>query len=131
MAGSPVARRFLLKGGIDLRTYRLRPKTARVETAATRGIEGAGNVAGENDARPAPFHLGVGDGDGRQERLRVGVLRRAVQRFAVGQLHKTAEVHDGDAVADVPYDAQVMGDEDVGQAERMLQRAQQVEDLRL
>jgi hypothetical protein len=62
MAGSPVARRFLLKGGIDLRTHRLRPQTAGVATAATRWIDGAGNVTRENDACPAPLHLWVGNG---------------------------------------------------------------------
>ena len=42
-----------------------------------------------------------------------------------------AQIHDGHRIADMAYDAQVMGDEDVGQAQRFLQFHEQVEDLGL
>ena len=42
-----------------------------------------------------------------------------------------AEVHDGDAVGDMAHDQQVMGDEQIGQAEFFLQLIEHVDDLRL
>jgi serine kinase of HPr protein (carbohydrate metabolism regulator) len=42
-----------------------------------------------------------------------------------------AEVHDGDAVGDVPHHRQVVGHEDVGEPELVLDVLQQVDDLRL
>ena len=49
----------------------------------------------------------------------------------LGDLDDLAEIHDGDAVADVLDDREVVGDEQVGQAELALQVAQQVDHLRL
>ena len=51
--------------------------------------------------------------------------------LALGQLDDRAEVHHRDAVADVADHAEVVGDEQVGQAELALQVREQVEDLRL
>ena len=48
-----------------------------------------------------------------------------------GELDDDAEVHHGDAVGDVPDDAQVVRDEDVREAEVPLQVVEQVDDLRL
>ena len=53
------------------------------------------------------------------------------QRFARRVFHDLAQVHHGDLVAEVLHHAEVVRDEEVGQAELLLQRAQQVEDLRL
>ena len=60
-----------------------------------------------------------------------GMLRVLVDRLALADLDDLAEVHDGDAVGDLPDHRQVVRDEDVGQVEVTLQVAQQVEDLRL
>ena len=60
--------------------------------------------AAEDDPLPVRLHLGVGDGHGREEGLRVRVARRLVERLPVGQFHDAAEVHDGDAVGDVADD---------------------------
>jgi hypothetical protein len=46
-------------------------------------------------------------------------------------LHDAAEVHDRDAVAHVPDDAQVVRDEQVAHRELVLQSLEQVQDLRL
>ena len=42
-----------------------------------------------------------------------------------------SEVHDDDAVADVPHDSEVVTDEQIGQIQRRAQIHEQVEDLRL
>ena len=59
----------------------------------------------------------VGDRHGREQRLRVGVQRVLVQLQPAGQLHQLAQVHHRHAVADVAHDGEVVGDEQVGQAE--------------
>ena len=51
------------------------------------------------------------------------------QLKAVGQLHQLAQVHDADAVGDVLDHAQVMGDEQVGQAHFLLQVLEHIHDL--
>ena len=60
-----------------------------------------------------------------------GWQRVEEQLLGVGDLDQLADVHHRDAVADVLDDAQVVGDEQVGQAELVLQVLEQVEDLRL
>ena len=52
------------------------------------------------------------------------------QLFALGQLHDTALVDDGDAVTNKTHHRQVVGNEQVGQAPFLLQAGQQVEHLR-
>ena len=58
------------------------------------------------------------------ERLRVELAR-------AGELHDPAEVHHRDPVADVAHDRQVVGDEQVGQPESVLEPLEQVDDLGL
>ena len=74
----------------------------------------------------------IGERDRRQQRLGVGVPRRGVQRRACRRdLDDLAEIHHRDAVADVLHHGEIVGDEQVGQAELALQVLQQVDDLRL
>ena len=49
------------------------------------------------------------------------MLRRGVDLLAVALLDDLAEVHDGDPVAEVAHDAEVVGDEDEGEAELLAQ----------
>jgi hypothetical protein len=57
------------------------------------------------------------------------VERGPVEGFGVGQLRDLSQVHHGDAVADVLHDTQVVGDEQVGQAELLPEVLQQVDHL--
>ena len=57
--------------------------------------------------------------------------RRLEQRFLAGDLDDAAEIHHGDAMADVLDHAEVVRDEQVGEAELLLQVHHQVEHLRL
>ena len=56
--------------------------------------------------------------------------RPRVDRVAIGELHHLAQVHHRDPVAGVPDDREVVGDEQVGQPEAVLEVAEQIEDLR-
>ena len=60
-----------------------------------------------------------------------GCIGAAVELVAVGDLDDLAEVHHGDAVGDVAHHRQVVRDDDVGQAELVLQVLEQVDDLGL
>ena len=76
------------------------------------------------------FARGLGTGMRRQQRPAIGMARRGEQRLRVRGLDDAAEIHHGDAVGDVLHHGEIVRDEDVGEAEPVLQVAQQVEDLR-
>jgi len=85
-----------------------------VEAATAGRIERAGHIALQQDALPPDGR--VGDGDGRHERLGIGVQGVGVEGVARGHLDHLAQVHDADALAEVLDYAQVVGNEQVGQA---------------
>src|SRR6266446_4268725 len=70
---------------------------AGVEAAARGRVDRARHIAFEDDALSR--RLWVGDRDGREQRLGVGVLRAGEEGALVGELDDLAEIHDRDAVA--------------------------------
>jgi hypothetical protein len=112
-----------------LAAARLGEGTARVEAAARRRREGARHVARQQHAHLA--HAGIGPRDRRQQRLRIGMQRPRVEVALGGDLDQLAEIHHRHAVADVLHHGEVVGDEQIGEAEAALQVLQQVDDLRL
>ena len=101
-----------------------------MEIAAGRRIGWVGDFAFEEDARGSPA-AGVRFGNGRQERFGVGVLGVGVKFERGRHLDNFADVHDSDAIADMGDDAEIVGDEDVGEPHLFLQLLQEVEDLGL
>ena len=57
--------------------------------------------------------------------------RFSVERRAGGQFHELPEVHNRDAIRDVPDHAEVVGDEQIGEAVLLLEVFEQIDDLRL
>ena len=57
--------------------------------------------------------------------------RTLVDLGSVGQLHHLAQIHDGDAVGDMAHHQQVVGNEQIGQAQLILQLIEHVDDLGL
>ena len=51
------------------------------------------------------------------------------ERLAIAELHHRAEVEDGESVAEVLGDREVVDDEEVGEPEPFLQAAQEVQHL--
>src|SRR5215218_2482591 len=131
-AGSPVIL-FLLRveTRLVLGAVVLRPRTAGVEVAPAGWVGGRRHVSGENHALALALLLWVGDRDCREQRGGVGVARLAVERRLVGDLHDLVEVQHGDPVRDVFDHGEVVGYEDVGEVEFLLQVLQKVDDLRL
>ena len=59
------------------------------------------------------------------------MFRRGVELAGGGDFYDAAEVHDGDAVADVFDDRQVVRDEQIREIKLLLQVFEQVDDSRL
>src|SRR5687768_2096159 len=57
--------------------------------------------------------------------------RLRIELFGARHLGNLAHIHDGDAVRDMLYYAEIVRDEDIGQVEVLLQVLQQVQSLRL
>jgi len=102
---------------------------AGVELAALGGISGRGNGAFQNYA----VHLGIGVGNRncREQSLGIGVERIAEDILGLTVLNKIAQIHNADGIGDMLNNAQVVGDEEIGEVTLFLQFLQQVDDLSL
>ncbi len=102
---------------------------ARMEGAAGRRIDRVRDLALDRLAR-AP-----GRDRGRAPRRAACACRDAAARGtgprAAADLDQAAEIHHADAVRHVAHHREIVADEQVGEAEPVLQVAHQVEDLRL
>ena len=110
---------------------RKRLRTAGMKPASRRRIHRAGHFADDDAAWAGGFDCRVGDWHRRQQGLGVGVQGVYVDRVAGGDFDNPAEVHHGDAVADVADHRQVVGDEQIGQAQALLQFDKHFDDLGL
>ena len=90
---------------------------AGAERAAGRHVQRTRHVAFKDDALARSCDIRVRNRNGRQKRLRIRVLRVLVQLVGVRDLDDLAEVHDGDALGNVPHDKKVMRDEQIRNAE--------------
>ncbi len=124
VAAADIAQRRLL----DLADL-LRHRAARMESATRGRVGRRGQIALEHD--PLAAHGRVRHRNGRQEGLGVRMGRRLVQLVGIRQLNQLSEVHDPDPRRKVLDDRQVVGNEQVGELELVLEVAQQVEHLRL
>src|SRR5262245_10435898 len=99
---------------------------ARVEMATQRRRQWTGRVTGQDAPRPA---FRREHRHGREQGLRVGMARLREDGLGRRALDDAPEVHDGDARGDVLHDGQIVTDENVGEAETLLQVLEQIEDL--
>ena len=106
-------------------------RTTRMEAAGGRRVERARDVPHEHDLLARAPERRIGDRHRREQGAAVRMLRRRVQLLLGAGLHRLAEIHDHDAVRDVPDDVQVVRDEDVREVEIALEVLEQVQDLRL
>src|SRR5215212_10622115 len=111
----PVSRLHLTPRGVYVRGFLYRLRATRPEPAPTGGVYGAGQIPGDDYSLAFALVVRVRDGHRREEGAGVGVQRVRVELIAVRQFDQLAEVHHPDAVADVFYDGEVVGDEQVGQ----------------
>ena len=109
----PVA--ALLQFGRALPAARLGDRAAGVEMAAFRRVHRARHVALQAD--PLALHLRVRHRHGGEQRLRVGVLRVAVEIAGPGEFDDAAEIHHRDAVGDVLHHGEIVRDEQIGEVQ--------------
>ena len=88
-------------------------RATRVETATGRWIDRIGHIAAEDDALAVLLDVRVRLGHRRQQGLRVGMQRIVEELGLRRDLHDLAEIHDDDAVADVPDHCKIVRDEQV------------------
>ena len=117
--------------GVISRQTSMAKGAAGVEGAALWRIDGAGDVSGEDDALAGGLDYGVGDGYGGEKGTGVWVLGVSVELVPAGYLDDLAQVHDRDSVRYMPDDGEVVGDEEVGEVEALLEGAEQVDYLSL
>lgn len=79
---------------------------------------GDGTSPGQNDFFLFGVHLR--DRHSRHEGLGIGMETDGAEVFGRRRLHDLPEVHHGDPRAHVLHDAEVMGNENIGQAEFLL-----------
>ncbi len=131
VAGHEVAGTLFREEGVDLLADVHHIRAAGVEMTAGGRVDRARHVAGEDDPLALLLDHRIGNRHRRKQGLRVRVQWRVVELVAVGHLDDLAEVHHGHAVGDVAHHRQVVGDEEVGQAELLLEVFEQVHDLGL
>ena len=131
MTGRQLAQQRDLRGAPLGVAEPLPQPAAGVEVAPRRRVHRRRDVAAQDDPPPVALDLRVRDRHGRQQGHRVRMERLAVELARRRQLHDPPEVHHGDPVADVADHRQVVGDEQVGEIEPVLELLEQVDDLRL
>jgi len=103
--------------------------TARVEPTAGRDMDRTERIPLQD--HPPPFGSGVRRWDRGQERLRIGMKRIPVELIALCELHDLPEVHDCYPVADVLHHPEIMGDEQIGEAQLLLEILEEIDHLSL
>ncbi len=123
MAGDVVAEgRNLAPAALD------REGAARMERAAGRGVNRVRRLAADRRAR-APAHCEIRHGV--EQHARIGVTGPREQVVGLGDLDEASEIHDADAPSHEAHHGEIVGDQEVGEPELLLQVAQKVQDLRL
>ena len=121
MAGHMAARRDLADLGVDLAADRHHTRAAGAEIAAFGRVGGAWHIALQDDALSVVMAGRVRFGDRRQKRRGLGVHGISKKRIARGQFDHAAQIHHRDPVGDMAHHAEVMGNEQIGQAKPVLQ----------
>src|SRR5215469_479716 len=101
-----------------------------MEAAAAGHIDWARQIPAQDDALAMLLHFRIGQWDGREQRDGVRMQRVVVEVDAVPNFHDLAQIHHCHALGDVAYHAEVMGNEEVGEAKLALEPLHQVDDLR-
>ncbi len=93
-----------------------------MEGAARRAVGGIGDLALDRHATQAD--RGIGLRHRGQQGLDIGHARAVQDFLGLAQLDDAAEIHHRDPVAEMLHHAEIMGDEEIGEAEAGLQLRQ-------
>ena len=115
--------------GPRIGTGLLRVRASRMESASRGRIGGIRHVA--RQSRTSPSLVRVREENRPNQRRGVWMSRRLEQRLGRGAFRDPPEVHHRDTIAHVANDCDIVRNEQVGQREVALQRAQEIQDLGL
>src|SRR4051794_31874184 len=117
--------------GLNTGTCRLHSSPAigqRVwKTQPLGGVKGEGISPRSARGARGALDFGIGNGRGIEQCLRIGMLRRGIKLVAIGKLDHAAEIHHGYAIGDVAHNGEIVRDEEVREAEPILQVFQQID----
>ena len=99
------------------------------ETTTRGRVRRTGHITLEHDPSPILPPCRIGDRNCGKERLRVRVRRVVVDLILVALLDDFAEIHHGDAIAEMAHHRQVVSDEQVGNAELVLDVFEEIHHL--
>ena len=102
---------------------------SRPERTAGRHVQRRGNVSFQND--PLPFSCDSGIRDRYRGKQRLGIRMDRIITDFIGRadFHDLSEIHYGDPVRNMPYDQDIMGDEQVGHLHTVLQFLEHIDHL--
>ena len=103
--------------------------TSGMELTSLRRICGAGKFAFQ--CHRLGLSVRIRNGNRREERLRIRVLRVTADILGSTGLNDVTQVHYGNTVGDVLNDGKVVGNEEIGHTLFPLKLLQKVDDLRL
>jgi hypothetical protein len=105
-----------------------RRRSADGRGAARRPAHRAGHLAGQHDARLR--RIRIGHRDRAEQRARIVVARAIEHAVHRADLHDASQIHHRDMRADEPHRAQIVRNVQIGQPKPVLERGEQVQDLR-
>ena len=91
--------------------------TSWMEVTTSGRIDRTGHISGKNDPLPGAIHNRIGYWYCRQQRYGIRMKRIRIELITLGDLDDLAEIHNRHSVADVAYNRQVVGYEEIGQVE--------------
>ena len=109
------------------RTIRDHDRTTASEAASARQVEGARWFALEDDGLGSACR--IWKRYSRKQCPRIRMPRRGEKRFCIGHLDDSAQIHDGDTVADLAHEMEIVSDEQQAETEALLDVLEQVDDL--
>ena len=131
MARDEVAVALIGKDRVDLLANIHHIRAACMEMAPRSRIDRTGHVTSEDDALAFSCDHRIRNGNRGEQCFGIRMEGIFVERIPVSQLDDLAQVHHGDAVGNVTYNREIVGNEEIGQTEFVLKIFQQVDDLRL
>src|SRR5262249_41733503 len=128
-ASNPMARLHLSQVWQGLAASFDGQRATRMEHAAGRRIHRARHLTLDSPVLAPFLDRRIGDRHGLEQCPRVRMQRIAVQLITVGELDHLAKVHDRDTMAQVTDNAEIMGNEEVGEVELVAEIFEEIDDL--
>ena len=112
-------------------THVRRKSTARIEPTTRWWISYAGDLTADRRCLAASSIGRIGARHRIEQGLCIGMARRTEKRVTLSHLHHLAKIHHTYPVADMPYNGQVVCNEQISEPESVLEVHQEIDNLRL